>query len=878
MDELRHGSDPEVGADVQDVPWLGSMDDRSSVLSDSDEDYQQQQQGIPAASMPDSGRSMFQSEMTQQLIRAVLNNNVAEIGGLVNLIGVDVDTVTEEEGETALAVAAFYGRMDALKKLLELGADVNHQDARLGKTPVMKAAMRGFVGIVEQLIENNAQLGIKDDDGRTALHDAALYGETTVIQVLVQKGADVNAADPLGKTAVFHCCRLGNLGTLKFLVDEMKANVHARDVYGNTALIEASMWGRDEPMLRWLVRHARIDVNGQDNIGYFALTKAASCGHLETIRVLVSLGARANWTTNDGRTALMCAAERDQEDAVHRLVTRYDADVNITDELGETALIKACSLGRINMVDLLLSLGADTEVRSGFGQTALHVAASRGYVDIVRALLRRHANVSARDDTGSTALILASECGSIETIGELVLYNASLEDKTEEGYTALARVVASSMEVASKCRAITALIKAGADPLTKVGNETILDLAERMLTDTKALNVFLTACQELASAVHHEGCYFNSMELYAEAFGKFEDACTLDPLLVPCYIDKITCLLRLGKRKQAERCLQSAREIRTHINWQSAEVSVFQRKQILRLLRSDCRKLLGGFARLEALRPAVTSSMLSDEESDIQSNVVRVFSYQSPSLSNTSQQDSFIRNCLERVDSMLQLYQIGHEMENATVDDGLGTYWDSTLHNVENTTVFNDHFVACIHFLSSTLSYDFLNKSYNAMTASDAADNESPFVSLQSAVMAELCEELLQCNIILKGFPVTDQQLNLSTFTALDNPQLHQVCTKCSVQLARLDGNHWGHLESSRGILGQLRSICRRHTTEIIEALSLSSAFELSEFICRGIIDAAKVVVTIMNGYVGYRQNDHWTVWEIVQTLYMGLEYDDFTT
>ena len=84
--------------------------------------------------------------------------------------------------------------------------------------------------------------------------------------------------------------------------------------------------------------------------------------------------------------------------------------MNEDDDYGRTALHEACSVGRKDVVRLLLEdvHDADVDVRDKDGRTALHEACICGNDDVVRLLLCRSAGcVNVTDNNGSTVLHLA---------------------------------------------------------------------------------------------------------------------------------------------------------------------------------------------------------------------------------------------------------------------------------------------------------------------------------------------------------------------------------------------------------------------------------------------------------------------------------------
>ncbi|WP_297797269.1 ankyrin repeat domain-containing protein [uncultured Eudoraea sp.] len=78
--------------------------------------------------------------------------------------------------------AILQGDLVTVKKLIELGEDVNKKS--LGMTPAMYAARYNKAEILELLIENGADLSIKNDKGYTAKKLAKLSNAKEALAVL----------------------------------------------------------------------------------------------------------------------------------------------------------------------------------------------------------------------------------------------------------------------------------------------------------------------------------------------------------------------------------------------------------------------------------------------------------------------------------------------------------------------------------------------------------------------------------------------------------------------------------------------------------------------------------------------------------------------
>ncbi|HJM69194.1 MAG TPA: ankyrin repeat domain-containing protein, partial [Candidatus Babeliales bacterium] len=100
--------------------------------------------------------------------------------------------VADNSGNTALIDAAFYGNEQVVQELItaarKLGAipqaTIIDQQNRHGVTSLMRAAERGHLGIVEQLLNARANPNIKDHEGNTALDFALQGNKADVIAIL----------------------------------------------------------------------------------------------------------------------------------------------------------------------------------------------------------------------------------------------------------------------------------------------------------------------------------------------------------------------------------------------------------------------------------------------------------------------------------------------------------------------------------------------------------------------------------------------------------------------------------------------------------------------------------------------------------------------
>ena len=104
---------------------------------------------------------------------------------LLQMAGVNIDS--HSTCCAPLFLAAGEGRLDAVRYLLDQGADVNARDAR-GRTALTEAAFSGNASVIKELIQRGADANVVSDEG-TALDVAAQASRSAAIDILKHYGA-----------------------------------------------------------------------------------------------------------------------------------------------------------------------------------------------------------------------------------------------------------------------------------------------------------------------------------------------------------------------------------------------------------------------------------------------------------------------------------------------------------------------------------------------------------------------------------------------------------------------------------------------------------------------------------------------------------------
>jgi ankyrin repeat protein len=136
------------------------------------------------------------------------------------------------------------------------------------------------------------------------------------VKELLAKGIDPNTVDPSGEPVLVAAARAGYTATVDALL-AAKANVNARSVVGDTAIMTAALNGHLDLVKKLRLRGA--DIAGT---GWTPLIYASTGGHDAVVSYLLAEGANVNAVSPNGTSALMMAAREGRTSTVKLLLTR----------------------------------------------------------------------------------------------------------------------------------------------------------------------------------------------------------------------------------------------------------------------------------------------------------------------------------------------------------------------------------------------------------------------------------------------------------------------------------------------------------------------------------------------------------------------------
>ncbi|XP_063076013.1 transient receptor potential cation channel subfamily A member 1a [Engraulis encrasicolus] len=228
-------------------------------------------------------------------------------------------------------------------------------------------------------------------------------------------------------------------------LEKKLANLTLRDNTGACPLHYAASRGHTH-IIRLIAQVAGTKaLNSADQDGNTALHWAMQRQQRESCAALLALGADPNILNRSTLAPLHLAVSLGHNTLVEELLSHSQTDVNLEGELGNTAVMIACSNDNHGALNTLFKHGANFCSQNKLGHFPIHAAAFAGAKKSMQVILQRgeamghsiEAHINYVDKYCNSPLHLAVRGGNLEVIKLCMVYGAKINKQQCDKSTAL---------------------------------------------------------------------------------------------------------------------------------------------------------------------------------------------------------------------------------------------------------------------------------------------------------------------------------------------------------------------------------------------------------------------------------------------------------
>ena len=244
--------------------------------------------------------------------------------------GADVD-FRNQEGLTALHMAAVKGHNKVAELLIAKGANVNTSGRLIGTTPLDSAALLGHKEMVELLIDSGADINPQIITGETPLQRAEQRGHSAIVEILRKHGGKA------GEVTLQLAILKGQKDVAKSLITG-GADVNAKGLLGRTPLDWAIIGGKNE-LANLLRKHGAK--TGEELKSAELVSEAAETSDIEVIKqilaftegkwILKAIGKEQGQEFNDAGTVINKWNESKSELLMESKINRGERIIELVD-------------------------------------------------------------------------------------------------------------------------------------------------------------------------------------------------------------------------------------------------------------------------------------------------------------------------------------------------------------------------------------------------------------------------------------------------------------------------------------------------------------------------------------------------------------------
>ncbi len=294
---------------------------------------------------------------SKEIRRAVNENDLPTLQKvLAESPGIDLNQTLTDTGETLLIIAIKRDFRSIRNLLIEKGAGPDKPNVN-GETPLIAAVANNQANSVRMLLDLRVNLEKRDSNGDTALHVALKKSNDDLALTLVKEGANVHSLDSRNRNGQKLAEEFNTPQTLAFIKSILELETGSPDLTAYRTLLLNADHRRLTKVLSRYPQLAKERAYEAINPLALLVGVAQEANALITAEILLNYESNVNGPEEAEATPLITATIS-RKKGFANLFLAANANPQLLDKDGKSALIHAVELNNLEMVELLLSYSA----------------------------------------------------------------------------------------------------------------------------------------------------------------------------------------------------------------------------------------------------------------------------------------------------------------------------------------------------------------------------------------------------------------------------------------------------------------------------------------------------------------------------------------
>ncbi len=293
----------------------------------------------------------------RELKKAIFDNNLGTVKKIIiENPGIDLNQTLSESGETFLIIAIKKDFRSIRNYLIEKGANLDQPNVNK-ETPLIAAVLTSQVNSVKVLLDYKVDLERRELNGNTALHIALKNSNDEIAVILIRQGANIYTTDRGDKSPLRIAQENGLSQSVEAMMTIMDLESGAPDLTTYRNVITQGDFKKLNSLLTRFPKIASDKIYQSINPLALLVEVKNEQNAIRSAEILINNQTNVNGPEEAEQTPLIKATVR-QKRGFAKLYLSSEANPQLLDNEGKSALIHAVQLNNPEIVDLLLSYSA----------------------------------------------------------------------------------------------------------------------------------------------------------------------------------------------------------------------------------------------------------------------------------------------------------------------------------------------------------------------------------------------------------------------------------------------------------------------------------------------------------------------------------------